>query len=320
MVYDVTVAALLAARRDETVDAFNWLHLTDLHWGLTGQKHLWPTIRQKFFESLERSTVGRRNPGTPCCSPATLSRKGRRREFDDLENEVLGPLWEYFRQLGCNPVLLAVPGNHDLQRPVGDTFQALEGAVDLLTNAGRIPEYRGEVLDEREIRTIANSVNKVFAGLSSTGRRRGRTAADADPSTAASCPAISRPHSSPRAATDRRRWTEHHVSPVGLTRSRPAIWRATCASFTKLRDGRMSELDAGRHDVCLLMTHQPPEWLDDPSRKKQYLEINPPGRFAVHLFGHMHEEIDSRTIQSAVGRSAVWQGCSLFGMEDYGIR
>ena len=33
-------------------DAFSWLHLTDLHFGLRGQPHLWPNLRERFLDDL----------------------------------------------------------------------------------------------------------------------------------------------------------------------------------------------------------------------------------------------------------------------------
>ena len=31
-----------------------WLHLTDLHFGFSGQEWLWPTLRAEFYADLER--------------------------------------------------------------------------------------------------------------------------------------------------------------------------------------------------------------------------------------------------------------------------
>jgi hypothetical protein len=72
------------------------------------------------------------------------------------------------------------------------------------------------------------------------------------------------------------------------------------------------------HDLCLLMTHQGPEWLSRRSREDVYREINPAGRFAVHLFGHMHENV---VRGSSVGGGRTlwqWQGSSLFSLEKFG--
>jgi len=73
-----------------------------------------------------------------------------------------------------------------------------------------------------------------------------------------------------------------------------------------------------QRDVCLLMTHQPPTWLDKRALEDAYPDINKPGRFAVHLFGHMHEQMLC-TYSRAGGAQVGWaQACSLFGREHYG--
>jgi hypothetical protein len=72
------------------------------------------------------------------------------------------------------------------------------------------------------------------------------------------------------------------------------------------------------HDVCLLLTHHGPMWLNDDCRNQVYPEINPAGRFAVHLFGHMHENVIGST---SIGGGQIlrqWQGNSLFSREPWG--
>ncbi len=43
------------------------------------------------------------------------------------------------------------------------------------------------------------------------------------------------------------------------------------------------------HDLCLLLSHQGPDWLTPEARELGESEIAPAGRFAAHLFGHNHE-------------------------------
>jgi hypothetical protein len=57
-----------------------------------------------------------------------LCPQGRPDEFTKL-NKILEELWEKLSQLDSNPVLLAVPGNHDLKRP---TSKASRPVVELL--------------------------------------------------------------------------------------------------------------------------------------------------------------------------------------------
>ena len=39
----------------------------------------------------------------------------------------------------------------------------------------------------------------------------------------------------------------------------------------------------------ILLTHHPPEWLTKGTQKTFAAEIAPAGRFALHLYGHLHE-------------------------------
>lgn len=69
------------------------------------------------------------------------------------------------------------------------------------------------------------------------------------------------------------------------------------------------------HDFAILMTHHPPSWLLPEARIDYSHEIALPGRFAVHLVGHLHDEVprEESVAQSQPNRQ--WQGSSLFGLE-----
>jgi hypothetical protein len=73
-----------------------------------------------------------------------------------------------------------------------------------------------------------------------------------------------------------------------------------------------------RCDFTLLMTHHPPDWLSSEAREHFFGEVVPPGRFAAHMFGHMHEHMTtSLSIGGAAARRQI-QGSSLFGLESFG--
>jgi NB-ARC domain len=76
---------------------------------------------------------------------------------------------------------------------------------------------------------------------------------------------------------------------------------------------------AKQHDVCLLLTHQGPNWLTPEARKHGEAEIAPAGRFAAHLFGHQHEtKIDYISQGGSTRAVRLCQGCSVFGLEKFG--
>src|ERR1043165_556159 len=104
--------------------SFNWLHLTDLHFGLQGQDSLWPNVREVFWNDLEKLHE-KSGPWDAVLFTGDLVQSGSEAEFNELEVKVLGPLWDRLTQLGSkDPVLLAVPGNHDLVRPDGKKTKA----------------------------------------------------------------------------------------------------------------------------------------------------------------------------------------------------
>ena len=74
-----------------------------------------------------------------------------------------------------------------------------------------------------------------------------------------------------------------------------------------------------RHSICLLLSHQGPDWLNPEAQKHGESEIAPASRFAVHLFGHMHETA-IEYVRKGGNPNAVrlCQGCSVFGMELFG--
>lgn len=74
---------------------------------------------------------------------------------------------------------------------------------------------------------------------------------------------------------------------------------------------------AAEHDLCLLLSHHPPEWLGERARIGLSGDIAPPGRFAAQLFGHMHEGVaTTRSVGGAEERRVV-QAYSLFGLEHF---
>ena len=295
------------------MSSFRWLHLTDLHCGQFGQRHLWPNIRDQFFEDLEKLVV-LCGPWDAVLFSGDLVQHGGALEFEQLEQQVLGPLWERFAQLGCQPVLLTVPGNHDLQRPGNKIEKSLQPALKWLLK----PEQFSDIAD-------------AFFDDPDSGYRQITDMALAN---------------YVKWAADQRHRQKHPIA----TSSFPGDFSTTFHVSDKYRVGVLGlnstflQLDAGdyqgklawdvrqfhavcegdgpnwaaRHDVCLLMTHQGPEWFNDASRKKVYPEINPAGRFAVHQFGHMHaEEMLGRTFAGGP-LQRLWQGPSLFGLKHYG--
>ena len=96
-------------------DHFKWLHLSDLHVGLTKQDWMWPSLKHLVFDDLKRVHSHTGNWDVVIFS-GDLTQSGARDEFDKLD-EILQELWTQFANLGFAPKLIVLPGNHDVSRP-----------------------------------------------------------------------------------------------------------------------------------------------------------------------------------------------------------
>jgi predicted MPP superfamily phosphohydrolase len=118
-------------------ESFSWLHLTDLHYGLSSQDCLWPNLRPPFLESLE-DLRDRCGPWDAVFFTGDLTQRGTKAEFDTMQEQFLDPLRQRLEELDSgNATFLAVPGNHDLKRPDPNSN---DPAVDALLVKGRFKE------------------------------------------------------------------------------------------------------------------------------------------------------------------------------------
>jgi len=286
---------------------FRWLHLTDLHRGLTEEQWLWPSCREDFFSDLE-GRIDRDHPIDVVLFSGDLVQQGKPKEFEELET-ILQQLDNKLQDLGSkNTVLLAVPGNHDLKRPRANSATATV-----------LSEWDKHSAIQHEFWTKATSQYRV---------------------------AVNRAFQSYCAWWDKRKVTLGPNYAPGLLPGEFSFWmeKEGCrlgilglnTAFLQLGDGdyegklvlhpkQFHEPCGGdapkwlkQQQVCLVMGHHPMEWLDKSSQDNLYDNVlrHPP--FALYLSGHMHEAVyrDLGSIGAAPCR--VWQGRSLFGLERYG--
>src|SRR5689334_10053871 len=97
------------------MNSVGWLHLTDLHRGMTLQGCLWPNIEREFLQDLER-LHDKCGPWDLLLWSGDMVQQGTTTEFSKF-TDTLNRLYSKLRNLGSDPVLLTVPGNHDLRRP-----------------------------------------------------------------------------------------------------------------------------------------------------------------------------------------------------------
>ena len=86
-----------------------WLHLTDLHFGLTGQQWLWPTLKEAFFRDLELLHK-RSGPWDLVLFTGDLTQSGTAEQFAAL-GKAFDALWARFRELGSDLNCTAARGS-----------------------------------------------------------------------------------------------------------------------------------------------------------------------------------------------------------------
>ncbi|MBV5273957.1 MAG: metallophosphoesterase, partial [Lamprocystis purpurea] len=293
-----------------STDSFSWLHLTDLHYGLKGQDCLWPNLRQPFLEHLG-ALHDRCGPWDAVFFTGDLVQSGESAQFERMEADVLGPLWERLADLGSrDAVLLAVPGNHDLHRPDPDDDDA---AVDTLLRHDGFQGIAGKFWDKPNC-CYRRVIQDAFAAYSQWWEHNSRRPAGVTAGTLPGDFAVT---------IDR---GDLRIGIVGLNTAflqlQPGNYKG-CLVWDPKQLGALFpagiDLWTDQHDLCLLLTHQGTDWLTDEAQG-QSVEIAPPGRFAAHLFGHMHEAAFQSIRRGGGGHDAVLlcQGCSVFGMERRG--
>lgn len=291
-------------------ERFSWLHLTDFHYGLRGQGSLWPTLREPFLEDLAK-LHDQSGPWEAVFFTGDFVQSGSPEQFAQMQNEVLDRLWTRLHELGSgDAVLLAVPGNHDLRRPDprGDN-----AAIDTLLNPGSFHSIADKFWDapDGSYRRVINDAFDAYKNWWGGVPRRPTSeftegALPGDFACTLSC-------------------GEHRIGVVGLNTTFLQLQGGDYRRQLAWHPQQLQQVCGGavddwvkKHNACILLTHQGPDWLTPESEKLGATEIAPAGRFAAHLFGHMHETKISYLKIGGGEAVRQCQGNSVFGMEKYG--
>ncbi len=228
-----------------------------------------------------------------------------------MQAEFLDPLWKRLEELGSgDAVLLAVTGNHDLYRPNPSEDNA---AIDALLEKDGFQRIAEKFWD-RPTGPYRRVIGDAFAAYSQWWEGAPHRPGDVKSGILPGDFSVT---------------VERNGRRVGIVGLNTTFLQLAGGDYKGKLVWDARQLDAvceggvdvwtAQHDVCLLLTHQGPDWLTPEARKHGETEIAPAGRFAVQLFGHMHEA-DISYIRR--GGNLNWtrpcQGCSVFGMDKFG--
>jgi len=286
------------------LSSFKLLHLSDLHAGMHSQKLLWPNVKEVFFEDLKTLGAGT-GPWNAVLFSGDFAQKGAADEFDEVVCR-LQDLWGHFKTMGFQPSLICIPGNHDIARPdeKSPTVKVLKRWFDnrdiwndFFTDPADL--YRQTVVEA--FTNYDRFISKLLsAGIPLLNGRPGLL--PGDQLLTVSDDTIS-------------------LGILGLN----STWLQLSGEDSKgklaLDHRQVHALNPGLSDWCnenhfnIVVTHQPLDWLHPEHVNTWNSEISPPGRFDLHLFGHMHEPFSETVgVSGAVARTSM-QAPSLFGIE-----
>lgn len=284
----------------------NILHLTDFHFGQDVPLVRWERLLDALAIDLEHVT---RDAGKVDAVVLTgdIANHGAPGDFE-LASDQLDRL---FRRLSADhaPPVIAIPGNHDVERSEGSPL------TDLSLEA---PSAFGAGVDDALKRKAGDYLSPLRQAFANFQRWTESCAAIIEPTCAGPLPGDG----------------VYRLKANGLV----VDFLALNTSYAQLGKGdyegrlhvspqqidllyeRYAELLSSREpDLALLLTHHPLEWLTEASAGDvRELVLGGRGRIVSHLFGHRHERHLSAVTSTGVDHRLYVQGASFFGLETFG--
>lgn len=264
---------------------------------------MWPRFKTKFLDDLSRlfESTG---PWDAVLFSGDLTQQAQREEFDRLD-QVLEELWNRFRVLGASPTLVTVPGNHDLVWPAPLDAVMLQPywQAEVLRNG----LFDGSAFKQTSVIEAAFAAYRDWRALQIKSGRHALPMKDGV---------------MPGDASYRIAFDAGHVGIVALNSTWLHLAKGNFQGSLAVDVRQLlavTDQDAdewcNQNDGNLLMTHHPTDWLHPEARDHWRSDINPPGRFDLHLFGHMHEQDFATVSRGGGGESRNAQASALFGLE-----
>lgn len=290
-----------------SIESIQFLHLSDMHVGMPELRERWPRSDYVLSSDLDRLFKKLGGCGLIVFS-GDLAFSGASEQYEQFAFKY-DRILKRINELGGDPKLIIAPGNHDLERP-----------DPMMPAAYALSQYwRDQALRERFWSGDSTYVDFVKGLFSQFAAFQAKLVADGLHLPPDQCGIF---------PGDASYTLEIDGCRVGIVCLNSA-WLQTGAGEYEGQlhidtkqllavTGENPDDWVARNAVNLLVTHHPHSWLHPQSLDGWNNDINPAGRFDLHLFGHMHEPA---TISVSVGGSLPRrnvQAPSLFGLETFG--
>jgi 3',5'-cyclic AMP phosphodiesterase CpdA/tetratricopeptide (TPR) repeat protein len=282
--------------------AITWLHISDLHHGQAGEHGRWPQYRERVLADMKART---QELGAPDLILFTgdLSYSGQPAQFE----RVTSTLQEIRATVGGDPIVVTVPGNHDLTWPrtPNETFRNYLNDEQLRQQFLRNPKRRQlKYLETRFAGYLDWWGKAVTSDWDERKLEWKRGLLPGDFCLTVPCNGL--------------RLGLFGINSAWLQLGRDVRERQLAVEVEQFPHADLDVTHwAQSHDACLLLMHHPPWWLEEQREQDFRTLIYAPDRFIACLFGHMHDAQTRYHIDD--GQRRLWlQASSLFGLEHYG--
>lgn len=292
----------------ENSDDFSWMHFSDLHLGSGAQSRMVPRYKTILLEDIKR-VLARVGAANAIIFTGDLVQSGEDGQYDLLD-ELISEILEVASEFGARPDLVAIPGNHDLVRPLSS-----DPYLFALRNYWDNDELR-DVIWSHKGAEYRGFVDNVFSGFTKWQRRAIDSGVHVRPTSEGCLPGD---------ASYDLKYGNTSVGIVGLNSSWLQLDSDEYLGKLHVDVNQLIGVTDGdpdgwvrKRDISLLLTHHPPAWLRSSELVAWESEIAPSDRFDLHLFGHMHEPVlTSKSVSGGAARREI-QSASLFGLEKFG--
>lgn len=286
-------------------NTFTWLHLSDLHVGMQSQGWLWPNFKSVLYEDLRR-VHAKTGAWDVVIFSGDVTQKGSAKEFDRA-TQIFRELWSEFEKLGFSPKLFVVPGNHDLARPDPASPAAIVMKHWWTTESVRKTTWESADNPYRQL------LDSAFSGYVDWLKSLEAHGIELVAGTSGLAPGDV-------ASTMESGGLK--IGLVGLNSTWLQLDGEDATGQLAIEVRQLNELTGNSpqawvegHDLNLVVTHHPTDWLHPAAVSDWLAEISPGGRFDAHLYGHMHEpDVVSTSHGGSPTRRSI-QAASLFGLE-----